>query len=122
MVHKGLISMLGQYPDIKIVAEAADGVSALRMTRKLTPDVILMDVGMPVMDGMEATRIISSEFPNIRIIGLSMYVEKEQAAAMIAAGASAYFTKDGDTDRLISAIREKGKNRQMKMWRMSFIT
>jgi DNA-binding NarL/FixJ family response regulator len=79
------------------------------MARKLRPDVILMDISMPKMNGIEATRIIHPEFPGIRIIGLSMHAAEDQAAAMIAAGASAYQSKSGQTDLLLAAIRGQVK-------------
>lgn len=105
VMREGLSRMLGSYPDIEVLGQASDGEEAVHLARELGPDVILMDIAMPKMDGLEATQIIHSEFPHIRIIGLSMYDEKEQANSMIAAGACAYRSKDGDTNLLLSAIR-----------------
>lgn len=105
VVRQGLATLLNLHSDIEIVGEAADGEEAVEKARKLQPDVILMDISMPKMNGIEATRIISSEFPHIRIIGLSMHQKDDQAARMIEAGASGYCTKDGETDMLLSAIR-----------------
>jgi DNA-binding NarL/FixJ family response regulator len=79
----------------------------MRLARELQPDVILMDFSMPRMNGLEATRAIHGEHPGIRIIGLSMYEEAEQLAAMRAAGAAAYVTKSGPPDALLRAIREQ---------------
>ncbi len=105
VMRQGLSTSLGQEPDIAIVGEAADGKTALEKARSLKPDVILMDLGMPKMSGIEATRIIHSELPKIRVIGLSMFEEKERANAMFEAGACAYLSKSCSVDALTSTIR-----------------
>ena len=105
VMRQGLSRMLSLHSDIEVVGEASDGEDAVHLARELMPDVILMDISMPNMDGLDATRIIHREFPHIRIIGLSMYDTDEQAAPMIAAGAWGYCTKAGDTDIVLSAIR-----------------
>ena len=87
------------------MGEASDGKEAVDLARQIVPDVILMDIDMPNMGGVEATRIIHSEFPHIRIVGLSMYDDDGQAATMIDAGASAYRSKSVKTARLLAAIR-----------------
>ncbi|MFO8083648.1 MAG: PAS domain S-box protein [Desulfobacterales bacterium] len=110
VVRQGLSTLLSLQSDIdiEIAGEAADGVEAVIKARDLQPEVIVMDISMPKMDGVEATRIILSEFPHIRIIGLSMHDKQDQAERMIEAGAVAYCTKDGDTDKLLSEIRVAG--------------
>lgn len=105
VVRKGISALLSQYPDIRIIGQASDGEEAVSMARELYPDVILMDISMPKMDGIEAARIISAELPYIRIIGLSMHDSRELIERMIGAGASAYCTKDCDTNLLLSQIR-----------------
>ncbi len=105
VVRQGLLSLLEDEPDIEVIAEATDGLDAVEKARDLRPDVILMDFSMPRMDGVDATRIIRSELPHTRIIGLSVYAEADRASAMIAAGADAYFTKSGDIEALLLAIR-----------------
>ncbi len=105
VVHQGISAMLSFNSDIEMVGEAGDGQEAVEKARQLHPDVILMDINMPRMDGIQATRIIHSELPYVRIIGLSMHDKQDQADQMIQAGASTYCTKDGSTDELLSAIR-----------------
>lgn len=102
---RGLMLVLEQHRDIEVVGQAADGEAAIDLARSTQPDVILMDVSMPRLNGVEATRRIVQEFSNIRVIGLSMHEEADMAAAMREAGAFAYLTKDGPPDVLIETIR-----------------
>jgi CheY-like chemotaxis protein len=109
IMRQGLMALLGCEPDLEVVGEAADGQASVEMTLSIRPDVVVMDVGMPVLTGVEATRIITSEIPGIRVIGLSMYDETSRAAAMIDAGAAAYLNKAGPSEELISTIRFLGR-------------
>lgn len=97
--------MLSSQEDVEVIGDAADGASAISAAREARPDVILMDFSMPEMDGVEATRIIHAELPQVRIIGLSMYQEADRAKAMLDAGASAYLSKSGKSEAILAAIR-----------------
>ena len=105
VVRQGLRSVLESDPRLTVVGEAADGLEAIEQARALEPQVVLMDFSMPRLDGVEATRRLRAEMPHIQVIGLSMYEERDRSAAMLEAGAAAYLTKSGKTDRLIDTIR-----------------
>jgi DNA-binding NarL/FixJ family response regulator len=105
VLRQGLSGALNQEPDMVIVGEASNGIKALEYAQTLHPDVILMDLGMPEMDGIEATRKIHSEMPKTKVIGLSMYDEIESACAMIEAGAVAYLNKTCSIEELTTTIR-----------------
>ncbi len=106
VMRQGLAGLLEAEPDIKIVGEASDGESAVKLVRKIRPDIVLMDIGMPGVDGILATRIIHQEMPEIRIIGLSMLNEGEESAAIRKAGAVDYLTKTGPSDAVVEVIRK----------------
>ena len=105
IVRKGLKGLLQDLPDIEIVGEAVDGNEAVQQARALTPDVIIMDVNMPRMSGIEATRCIKQELPSITVIGLSLHEEHEVISSLLSAGASSYVKKGGPPDDLLRAIR-----------------
>jgi PAS domain S-box-containing protein len=109
VVRNGLALQLREQPDIEVVGEASDGATSIALVRELSPDVVTMDVNMPVMNGVEATRAIHTQFPQVRVIGLSMFEEAEQAAAMRAAGATDYLSKSASFDSVLTAIRACGK-------------
>jgi signal transduction histidine kinase/CheY-like chemotaxis protein len=110
IMRQGLVHLLKAQPDMDVVAEASDGAAAIKLARQFLPDVIVMDVSMPIMGGAEATRIIRSEMPDVQVIGLSMYDEEEKAETMRQAGAVRYLTKSGPSNSLIVAIREAARN------------
>jgi len=105
ILRQALCLMLGAEPDIEIVGEAGNGREAVALTHHLQPDLVLMDIGMPVMNGIDATRAIHAECPAVCVIGLSMYEKHEQAEAMRAAGAMEYFTKSAAPDELVAVMR-----------------
>src|SRR2546427_2954428 len=91
--------------DLEVLGEARDGQEAVEKARKLQPDVILMDVSMPRMTGVEATRAIKRESPHIGIVALTMYDEEKYIFDLVRAGATGYLLKDSDSAQIISAIR-----------------
>jgi PAS domain S-box-containing protein len=105
ILRAGLARLLRDQPDIEVVGEAYDGQMAFDMAREMHPDVVVMDISMPKLNGIEATRKIASELPEVRVIGLSMHEEEEMAHSMFDAGAAAYLSKGGPSDALIAAIR-----------------
>lgn len=100
LVRQGLESALKGYEDLRIVGEAANGREAVERARRLHPDIVLMDVNMPVMDGVEATRLIKQEFPETTVIGLSVNINRHIERAMRDAGAAAYLTKETAVEEL----------------------
>lgn len=110
MVRQGIASLLVDEGDLVVVGEAGNGAEAIEQARTLKPDVVLMDYSMPRMDGIEATRAIHEELPQIRVIGLSMYEEEDRAKAMIDAGANAFLSKGGTSEALVAAIRNHAPN------------
>ena len=105
--RRGLISILNNYPDIKVVGEASDGEHGVKQAGELMPDVVIMDLAMPRMNGIEATREIKSRFMSIDVIALSFQESEHARASVVQAGARAYFTKSGPLDQLLRAIRER---------------
>jgi two-component system, NarL family, response regulator NreC len=111
IVRDGLRTLLEKHADIAVLGEAEDGREALHLTRKLSPDIVVMDIAMPELNGIEATRQILSEYPGVKIVALSMHSDKRFVSEMLKAGASAYLLKDCAFEELITAIRTimKGK-------------
>lgn len=104
-VLEGLKSVLETEPGLSIVGFAKNGLEALAQAEKLLPQVVVMDVKMPKMDGLEATRLLKSLYPEMRVILLSMYENEEFVRSGREAGASNYLLKGSATDRLIDAIK-----------------
>lgn len=105
LVRQGLAGLLRLEPDIELIGEALDGQMAVQMVRDLRPDVVVMDVSMPQINGIAATHHIMAETPSVRIIVLSCYTQEEMALALREAGAAAYLTKDAPVEDLLAAIR-----------------
>ncbi|RJR48391.1 MAG: DNA-binding response regulator [Deltaproteobacteria bacterium] len=105
IVRQGLRTMLESEADIEVIGEADDGRMAVRLARELSPQVIIMDVGMPDLNGIEATRQVLAESPGIKVIGLSMHCDRRFVMNMLKAGASGYLLKDSAFEELAGAIR-----------------
>ncbi|MEY4520334.1 MAG: hypothetical protein RLZZ499_2934 [Cyanobacteriota bacterium] len=105
LVCQGLRAMLNLEPDIQVVGVANNGQVAIQQVEALQPDVILMDIRMPVMDGREATRIICQRFPEIKVLVVSTFDEDDYIAHSIKAGAKGYLLKDMPVEELAQAIR-----------------
>ena len=105
IMREGLVGLMQFEPDIEVVGQAADGPQAIELAEQLQPDVIIMDVNLGEMSGVEATKHILAKFPDTKVIGLSMHTNNDLANAMRAAGAITYLTKGGPAEDLIAAIR-----------------
>ena len=105
IVRQGLRSLLESQEDMQVVAEAGDGRQALELAAEHEPDVVVMDVAMPQLNGIEATRRLISDQPDTKVVALSMHSDRRYVAEALKAGASAYLIKDGAFDELVSAIR-----------------
>jgi len=105
ITRQGLRSLLDKLSDMEVIAEAEEGRTAVHLARKLVPNVVIMDVSMPDLNGMEATRQIVGEFPNVKIIALSMHSDSLFVTEMLKSGASGYLLKDCAFEELEGAIR-----------------
>ena len=111
MVRDGLRVFLSAHDDLEVVAEAVDGAQALELCAQAKPDVILMDIVMPGMDGPAATRQIRQQFPQIQVIALTSFVEEDLVQRVLQAGAIGYLLKDVHADQLAQAIRDAFQGR-----------
>lgn len=105
IVREGLRALLETQPDIKIVGEAANGQEALNKVVEVKPDIVLMDITMPGINGLEATRQIKQRNPDVKILVLTVHEGDEYFFKMLTAGASGYFVKGGSSNELVSAMR-----------------
>lgn len=105
LLRQALKSVLEKQPDFKIIAEATDGEEAVKLATELVPDVIVMDISMPKLDGLDATRQIKEKCPNIAVLVLTVYDDSEHVLAILEAGASGYLTKSVFGEEVICAVR-----------------
>lgn len=105
IVRQGLRSLFEKESNFEVVGEADDGRKTLQLVRELLPDIVVMDIAMPNLNGADATRQIVREFPKVKVIALSMYSRRAFVADMLKAGASGYVLKECPVDELIKAIR-----------------
>ena len=104
IIREGLRALLDKESDVEVVAEAADGRTTVKLCREFTPDVVIMDITMPGLNGIEATRQIVSELPDIKVIALSMHSDRKFVREMLSAGASGYLLKDSAFEELSNAL------------------
>jgi len=105
VVRKGLQSCLARHGHIRVVGEAADGDEALRMTRELKPDVVLMDISMPGMNGLAVTEVLRKEAPEVKVLVLSIHRNKNAIFRVIQAGAHGYVSKEAPSEEVLRAIQ-----------------
>jgi len=106
MLRRGLVTFLLSFDDLKLVGEAKDGAEALHLCEQVRPDVVLMDLVMPEMDGSTATRAIRQRYPQVQVIALTSFREEELVQGALEAGAIGYLLKNVSADELAEAIRE----------------
>ena len=105
LVRAGIRSLLERLPDVEVIAEASDGREAIRLVEKNEPQIVLMDLAMPELNGLEATQYLTSTFPKVRVIILSIYADEEHVYQALRAGAAGYLLKGAATEELELAIR-----------------
>ena len=106
LVRSGLIKLLESYKDFVVIGEAKDGEEAVAMTRKLKPDIAIIDISMPKLSGIEATKIICREIPETKVLVLTMHENEEYIYQILKSGAGGYILKNATKDELASAIHE----------------
>jgi DNA-binding NarL/FixJ family response regulator len=105
IIREGLRSLLEKQPEMKVIADTDDGRRALDLVRQHLPNIVIMDISMPGLNGIEATRQIIAEFPNVKVIALSIHSKRRFVADMLSAGATGYILKECLFDELVQAIK-----------------
>jgi DNA-binding NarL/FixJ family response regulator len=105
IVREGLVTVLSLLPDIEVLGEAADGRAGVELVRSVSPDVVLMDLRMPVLGGLEATRLILESNPGVGILVLTTFADDASVVDVLRAGARGYLTKDADRAEVAAAVR-----------------
>jgi len=104
LFREGLMSLLGRFADMQIIAEAGDGTEAIKLLRRVSPDIILMDLQMPGMGGLEATGIITKKFPKVKVIMLTMFNQDHYILSAVRQGAVSYLHKNAEPEEILLAI------------------
>jgi DNA-binding NarL/FixJ family response regulator len=105
MVRAGLAQLLGSFDDLEVVGVASNGAEAVQVVAEVLPDVVLMDLSMPVMDGIEALTLVKQQHPETHVVVLTTFQEPRQVASALGAGASGYLVKDVEPEVLVAGIR-----------------
>jgi len=105
LFREGLVNLLADSSGIEVIAEAQDGKETLLLAKKLKPDIVIMDIGMPIMNGLQATTALQKDHPEIKVIALSMHSDRDYIKSMLEAGASGYLFKNCSYHQLIEAIK-----------------
>lgn len=113
LIREGLSKILSLDEDIKIIGEAKDGREAVKMTMKTHPHVVLMDINMPHMNGIEASKVIKSELPDTGIIALTIHDDQEYVDEMIESGVSGFLLKDVEPELLVTSVKEVAQGRSL---------
>ena len=106
VVRKGLVFFLQTQPDLEIVGEASNGEEAVKLATSLEPHIVLMDLSMPVLDGVEATKELKKQAPHVQVMILTSFSDQDHVIPALEAGASGYQLKESDPDELVAAIRK----------------
>lgn len=106
VVRKGLVFFLQTQPDLEIVGEASNGEEAVKLATSLEPHIVLMDLSMPVLDGIEATKELKKQAPHVQVMILTSFSDQDHVIPALEAGASGYQLKESDPDELVAAIRK----------------